>query len=227
MREGPYIAEIASLIGDPARANILGALMAGRALSASELAAAAGVTAQTTSAHLARLTTAGLLVCRPEGRRRYFELSSPAIAELLETLSVVAGPSAGSGPPGATQALREARFCYDHLAGKLGVAIFRALVDANWVALPDGQTSLLTAEGRKGLANIGVDLDRNTRRTFCRTCMDWSEREPHLAGQVGAALADWANARRWIRRAPIGRTIYVTSAGKAGFYDLFGLSWPP
>lgn len=228
-------AETAALIGDPARANMLTALMDGRALTASELARVAGVTPQTASGHLARLTEAGLLAVERQGRHRYHRLASPPIARMLESImSVAVGRGAGESRRTVTvgprdQALRRARTCYDHLAGRLAVAIADRMIERRQIDFsPDG--GAVTEAGTAFLAGLGVDLEsaqanagRRGARVFCRPCLDWSERRPHIAGTIGAALCRACFAKGWLRRADGTRAVTVTPAGRYGFYDAFGL----
>ena len=218
MKDGPSIASIAALIGDPARANILVALMDGRALTVSELAEAAGVTLQTASGHLAKLTEANLLVSEKQGRHRYLRLSGSDVAQVLEQLMSLAQRAGGTrvrtGPNDA--ALREARICYDHLAGEAGVVLFGALAQKGLVA--DGETVALTDSGRAWFERFGIpiaDLERS-RRPVCLHCLDWSERRHHLAGALGSAILDELLRRDWLRRAK-GRTLQFTAMGKKAF----------
>ncbi len=222
MGEASRIAATASLLGDPARANILAALMDGRALTAKELAYAAHVTPQTASGHLARLTEGGLLLVAPQGRHRYYRLASQLVGQMLEGVMAVAGPE----PPRATswrggEALRDARTCYDHLAGRLGVALADALAERGHVTLSaDGGE--VTEAGQRFLDGFGAKPAEG-RRVFCRPCLDWSERRPHLAGRVGAALASRCFELGWIARQRDTRAVAITRAGRAGFHDTFGL----
>jgi DNA-binding transcriptional ArsR family regulator len=215
-------AEIAALAGDPARAGMLHALMDGRALTASELARSAGITPQTASGHLARLTAAGLLTVEKQGRHRYHRLASPAVAQMMESIMRVASdqdcsrPRVVVGPRDA--ALRAARTCYDHLAGRLGVELA-------------SDAGLVTDTGIALLEGIGIDLDslvarRSKRggRLLCRPCLDWSERRPHLAGTVGAALCAHCLADGWIRRVDGTRAVAITPKGQRSFRDAFGVS---
>ena len=222
-------AETAALIGDPARANMLAALMDGRALTAKELAGVAGVTAQTASGHLARLTAAGLLAMERQGRHRYHRLASPAVAQMLESImSVAAGNARDGGGTGGRAArigprdaaLRRARTCYDHLAGQLAVAMADRMTERGQIELsPDG--GAITEDGTHFLRGLGVDLDaastravrRGGGRVFCRPCLDWSERRPHIAGALGAALCTACLAQGWLRRGEGTRAITVTPAG--------------
>jgi DNA-binding transcriptional ArsR family regulator len=223
---GNSIAEIAAAIGDAARANILSALMSGRALTAGELTFAAGVTAQTTSGHLARLTEAGLLAVEKQGRHRYYRLTSREVAEALEALMAVAavGPKRHHPTGPKDEAMRLARTCYDHLAGRLGVAIADALCESGHLRLADG-AGLITGPGEQFLAGLGIVLDGGDKpkRPLCRSCIDWSERRPHLAGRLGAALLDRTLALGWIARSPGSRTVSITAAGERGFARSFDI----
>ncbi|WP_375458738.1 ArsR/SmtB family transcription factor [uncultured Enterovirga sp.] len=231
-------AETAALIGDPARANMLTALMDGRALTASELARHAGVAPQTASGHLARLTTAGLLAMERQGRHRYHRLASASVAQMLESIMAVSADLGGAGANRRKspvvgprdQALRRARTCYDHLAGQIAVAMADRLVERGYIEFTsDG--GALTEAGAVFLHGIGVDLDtasarsagRGSGRVFCRPCLDWSERRPHLAGAVGAALCRTCFDKGWIRRADNTRAVAVTPAGQRSLSETFGL----
>jgi len=222
----PSVAEIASLIGNPARTNILLALMDGRARTASELAYAAGVSPQTTSGHLAKMTEVRLLTPAKQGRHCHFRLASPKIARMLEGIMVVAGDGPQRHRPrwkGDDQ-LRTARTCYDHLAGRLGVALTDVLVQRKHLRLAeDGGT--VTRAGATFLAGFGVSVDDvgKGRRTFCRPCIDWSERRPHLAGALGAALATRFFDLGWLGRMRDSRALQVSGEGERGFAEIFGV----
>jgi DNA-binding transcriptional ArsR family regulator len=224
MRNGPVIAPVAALIGDPARANMLTALMDGRALTVSELAQTAGVTLQTASGHLAKLDTAGLVVAERQGRHRYFRLSGPDVAQALEVLMGIAQRTGAvrirTGP--SDQALREARVCYDHLAGERGVALMQSLTRQEF--LSQDADPLITVSGQKFFSTLGLDIGTLTRgrRRLCRRCMDWSERRAHLGGALGAQLFDLLIARQWARRAE-GRVVVFTTTGLQAFSETFGL----
>ncbi|HYC13257.1 MAG TPA: helix-turn-helix transcriptional regulator [Stellaceae bacterium] len=221
------IAGIAALVGEPARAAMLGVLLDGRALTAAELANAAGVTPQTASSHLARLTAAGLLAVEAQGRHRYHRLAHAEVARLLEGIMQVAAairPAPVVGP--RDQALRTARTCYDHIAGRLGVALADALAEAGHVELSrDG--GIVTESGLAELAGLGVEIDtegRKSKRILCRPCLDWSERRAHIAGAVGAALCARAFEAGWIRRLPNTRALSITPKGIRAFREKFGVS---
>ena len=223
MKEGPVISAVASLIGDPARANMLTALMDGRALTVSELAEAAGVTIQTASGHLAKLDAAGLLKAEKQGRHRYFRLSGSDVGEVLEGLMGLAQRTGAvrvrTGPK--DNALRTARVCYDHLAGEKGVAMLDAMLARG--LMEDADDLRLTREGRAFAAGFGIDVAalEQGRRPLCRSCLDWSERKSHLAGALGAALLDEIVRRGWARR-EVGRVVRFSPDGARRFDAAFG-----
>jgi DNA-binding transcriptional ArsR family regulator len=226
MNDRPYIAEVAALIGDPARANILIALATGQAMTATELSLEAGVSPQTTSAHLAKLLAGGLVKCATQGRHRYYRLAGPEIGTVLEALMVLAvgGPKRRRPPGPRDAAVRQARTCYDHLAGKLGVAITDALVARGH--LKEGEPDYeVTAAGDAFFGELGIQVAplRTNRRHFARPCIDWSERRPHLAGALGAAMAERCFALGWLSRRAEGRTVEVTVPGRRGLRDSLGL----
>lgn len=219
------MAEIAALIGNPARANILLALGDGRALTATELAYAAHVSPQTTSGHLAQLTASGLLSLSKQGRHSYYRLASPLVGRMLEAIMAVAADSAPRRPRWrGDESLRTARTCYDHLAGRLGVALTDALIARGSLILSDDGGEL-TPEGTEFLHDFGINLAaiRQRRRVFCRPCLDWSERRPHLAGAVGAAIATRCFDLGWIARQRDSRALTILPSGHAGFAQVLGV----
>lgn len=225
MKSGPDIVQIAALLGDPARANMLTALMGGKALTAGELAREAGVTAQTASSHLSKLEQGGLLVQRKQGRHRYFALSGTDLAEILEGLMSLAMRAGHhrtrTGPREA--ALRNARVCYDHLAGEMGVALLDGLIAQGVIAAKDESLSL-TPEGEVFMVGFGLDLAglRKSRRSLCRPCLDWSARRSHLGGGLGEALLNRLFELGWARRVEGSRQIDFTASGLAHFNQTFG-----
>ncbi len=227
MNEGPYIAEVASLIGDPARANMLCALLDGRAHTASELALVACVRAPAASAHLAKLVAGGLLTVEKQGRHRYYRIACPEAAAALEALSALA-PSAAPrvrrpGPRDA--AMRHCRTCYDHLAGRVAVDLTEAMIERGW--LVEGEADYdLTDTGRAGLGMLGVETGDPGRRRFASRCLDWSERRAHLGGALGARLLETARAKGWIETLPRSRAVTVTPAGIAAFGGALGVTLP-
>lgn len=215
------LAETAALIGEPARTAILVTLMDGRALTAGELARAAGVTAPTASEHLAKMVQAELLALEAQGRHRYFRLASPAIGGMLEAMMVASSPRpVRTGPRDA--AMRRARVCYDHLAGEIAVAIADSMAARGQIELAsDG--AVLTPAGRDLLSEIGIEIPERTGAVFCRPCLDWSERRHHIAGAVGAALYAASVARNWIRRVEGSRAVTLTPPGRAALERHFGV----
>ncbi len=227
MKAGPDIARVAALVGDPARANMLTALMSGKALTATELAHEAGVTPQTASGHLARLGEGGLVEVTRQGRHRYYHLAGPDVADLLERLMGVAARAGHlrtrTGPRDA--ALREARVCYDHLAGEMGVTLLSVMIMRRWIVTTE-QGLELTAPGAAAMGGFGIDVDalRGKRRPVCRACLDWSARRNHLAGGLGAALLTRMVDLGWVRRLPESRALRFSPTGLAAFTDRFGLA---
>jgi DNA-binding transcriptional ArsR family regulator len=223
----PAVAEVAALVGNPARANILMALIDGRALTASELAYVAGVSPQTTSEHLAKLREANLLSLTKQGRHCYFRLGSPEVARMIESIMVVAadGPRRYRPRWNGDDQLRTARTCYDHIAGRLGVALTDALTRRKHIVLTE-DGGMVTRAGEKHLSSFGIRLDdvRQGRRTFCRPCLDWSERRPHLGGALGAALANRCLDLDWIARIRHSRALKISAKGERGFKEAFGIT---
>lgn len=220
MRDGPHIARIAALIGDPARAEMLSTLMGGQALTATELAGACEVTKQTASAHLAKLLDAQLVSVWPQGRHRYFRLADDDVAQLLEQLMGVAARAGAlrvrTGP--REPALREARVCYDHVAGDRGVALFDSLLKRRLMK-QSAEGLALTSRGEGFFRAFGIDTGElaGQRRPLCRGCLDWSARRQHLGGALGAALLQRVYALRWARRAKDSRVLSFTPAGLAAW----------
>jgi DNA-binding transcriptional ArsR family regulator len=231
------LAAVASLIGDPTRARVLSTLGDGRALPASVLAAEAGVAASTASAHLARLVEAGLLTVRSQGRHRYYQLSGPDVGEALEALAKLAPPAPIRSLKEGTKAhaVRKARTCYDHLAGRLGVAVMGGLIargaigghdgthlaagaTADRLSAPGWDVDYALGEGAGVVfGDLGVDLraliDSPRRRPLLRYCVDWSEQSHHLAGALGAAVLDACTDAGWVRRARASRAVHISADG--------------
>ena len=219
MKDGPDISRIAALMGDPARSNMLLAMLDGRALTAGELAAQAGITKQTASSHLARLLDGGLVAREVQGRHHYYRLGGADVAQALEALLGVSegrtGARTRTGP--RDPALRKARVCYDHLAGELGVLAFDRLL-ADGVLVRRGEVISVSKAGWARLGEIGVAEEglAKSRRPVCKGCLDWSMRRPHLAGQVGTALLERIFDRKWAKRVAGTRVIQFTPSGEAG-----------
>lgn len=225
MKAGPDMAMIASLVGDPARSNMLTALMSGRALTATELAQEAGITAQTASSHLAKLEAGHLVVPEKQGRHRYFRLSGPDVAAVLEGLMGLAARAGHlrvrTGP--ADPGLRRARVCYDHLAGDLGVRMLDSMTEKKLLRTQKGSVGL-TPQGERFIADLGIDLPAlgGTRRPLCKTCLDWSVRRSHLAGSLGAAMLSRFYQLNWAKREKGNRVVTFSPKGTARFNALFG-----
>ena len=226
MTDGPYMAEAASLIGDPARANMLAALMDGRALTATELGVAAGVAPSTASGHLAKLTYGKLVAVTSAGRHRYYRLASPAVANVVEHLMALAidGPARHRPKSRCDEAMARARTCYDHFAGRLGVALADSFAARRHIVLEE-EGGLVTDAGRAFLDDLGVELEisKGSRRAFCRLCLDWSERRWHIGGIVGAALARRCFELGWTERQKQSRAVTITPSGARAFDELFSV----
>lgn len=224
MKEGPDISHIAALIGDPARSNILTALMDGRALTASELAEEAGVGLSTASGHLSKLADADLVTPRKSGRHKYFHLADAEVAGVLEALMGLAARRGATrvrtGPKDAQ--MQVARVCYNHLAGRLGVQMYRSLIARELLA-EDGENVELTEQGREFATGFGIDLAalEQGRTLLCRTCLDWSERRNHLAGSLGRAMLTRMEERGWMKRDGRSRVILMTPKGQQAFDAAF------
>jgi DNA-binding transcriptional ArsR family regulator len=222
MSEGPHLAMLGSIVGDPSRASMLGALMGGMALTAQELAREAGVTPSTASSHLAMLVDRGMLAVLQQGRHRYYRIADSDIAELLEGMMAFRAPGRRPGP--TDPALRRARTCYDHMAGELGVRLFASLIDHGHLALR-GDGIALSPSGETLLRNLGCVVASDAKPA-CRSCLDWSERRSHLGGRAGAALLGLFLERGWVRRGP-GRALTVTPPGTIAIDRHFPLGEGP
>lgn len=224
MKEGPDISLIGALIGDPARANMLTALMSGKALTASELASEAGITLQTASAHLAKLDAARLILPRKQGRHKYFTLADDDVGALLENIMALAAKRGltrtRTGPK--DPALRKARICYNHLAGDLGVALYDGLRSNGWITGAPEDLHL-SPTGIAHFTGMGLDLAaiERPRRPMCKSCLDWSARRSHLAGSLGTALLTYITDMGWASRLPDTRIIQFTPNGEAAFRASF------
>lgn len=224
MKEGPDIALIGALIGDPARANMLTALMGGRALTPTELATHAGITLQTASSHLSKLEAGGLLTQRKQGRHRYYQLAEDEVGLMLENLmGFAASRGMNRHRPGPKDpALRKARVCYNHLAGDYGVRMLDSLIAAKQIEVA-GDDLALTDAGQIRIEALGINYAslKKSRRPICRTCLDWSERRSHLAGSLGEALLTLLIDKGWAKRENNSRAIRFTDSGEKAFSDLF------
>lgn len=224
MKEGPNIAHVATLIGDPARANMLTVLMSGQALTVSELAEEAGVTIQTASSHLSKLEAGGLLRPRKQGRHKYFSLANDEVAHVLEGLMGLAAGAGHlrkrTGPKDAQ--LREARVCYNHLAGDMGTQMFDSLMARGHLVLQGGHLAL-TESGSEFATDFGIDLDelRKARAPLCRECLDWSARRSHLAGSLGRAFLTRFEEQGLAKRSQNSRVVSFSTPGVAEFSRLF------
>src|SRR5436853_5228569 len=226
MITGPIIAEIAALVGDPARATMVSALLDGRALTASELAIAARITPQTASTHLGKLTEAGLLSVVRNGRHRYFRLASPTVADMIDGIVAVALQERPRYRPLSREAraLTAARICYDHLAGRLSVDLTDSFVAREYVVLDD-EAAEITRAGSRFFTKFGIEVPtlRSTRRHFCRLCLDCTERRPHIAGVVGAAITKRYFDLGWMERLERSHAVIGTPSGRRGFQKTFGI----
>jgi DNA-binding transcriptional ArsR family regulator len=222
MITGPIIAEVAALVGDPARATMMSALLDGRPLSATELAAAARITPQTASAHLAKLTEAGLLLVVCTGRHRFFRIASPTVAHMMDGIVAVALQKRPKYRPLSREAraLSAARICYDHLAGRLSVDLIDSFVARQYLVFEGTEAAEITTAGVRFFKKFGVDLSAH-RST--RLCLDWTERRPHLAGTLGAALTRRYHDLGWMDRMKRSHAVIVTPVGRQGFQKTFGV----
>jgi DNA-binding transcriptional ArsR family regulator len=224
----PNIAFVANLLADPSRAAMCLALAGGEARPAGELAARAGVSAQTASNHLAKLIAGRILRVEQQGRWRYYRLAGADVGHAVEALAVVAPPLpqavAVDGMAADARRLKNARTCYSHLAGRLGVAVADALIAERWLE-DDGRRYRLTPTGTRSLHALGIDVPERPAQAPARRCLDWTERRPHVAGPVGTALAKVAFDRGWVRRLRGTRAVAVTPPGRAQLEKVFNLRW--
>jgi DNA-binding transcriptional ArsR family regulator len=223
----PDLAALAALLADSTRARFCLALLDGRAWTAGELAAHAGVAASTATEHLNLLVSGGLLAEERQGRHRYVRLAGQETAELIENMAALAPRRAAPARSPLSvanrdKALARGRTCYDHLAGTLGVSITDAMTDRGLISWDSGL--VLTATGSAWLDRLGVEVSARTRRPPVRSCLDWTERRPHLAGSVGAGLCGLAFASGWVRRIGTGRAVALTEAGERALRDELGLT---
>jgi DNA-binding transcriptional ArsR family regulator len=221
------LAEIGALLGDPARAAILEALIDGRALTAKELAFRARVTAQTASLHLRKLSEANLLTPLNQGRHRYFRIAGPLVAQMMESMGAVAAvhsPPRYRRPGPKDEQLRDARMCYDHLAGRLAVDLAQALSDRGFVRL-EAEGGEITPAGIAFFEGLGLLLQTEGRahRTLCKPCLDWSERRFHIGGFLGAALARHCQEQGWMERLRDSRAVVIAAEGRRALLAEFGL----
>lgn len=223
MKEGPDISLIGSLIGDPARANILTALMCGKALTATELSLEAGVTKQTASAHLKKLEDAQLISQTKNGRHKYYMIADQDVADIIEAISGLAAKRGllrvHTGPK--DEALRKARVCYNHLAGDLGVQMYDQMIAKHYL-VEQGEGLGITPKGTAFIGDFGIDLSPliQKKRPMCKSCLDWSSRRSHLAGSLGTAMLDRFFQLGWARRKDGSRIVHFTVAGEKEFQKL-------
>ncbi len=228
MNDEPDVARIASLLADPARARILRTLIDGTMRPAGELAYAGNISAQSASAHLAKLVDAGLLSLEAQGRHRYFRIASAEVADAIESLGSLSmavrprNPRSPAIPKPAPVQFLHARTCYDHLAGEIAVEVCEAMLKARWMTA-EGRDFRVTRLGEKRLVALDVDLAaaRRSRRAFARACVDLTQRRPHLGGALGAALLDLYIARGWVLRTQRSRAVSITPRGSEAFGKLF------
>jgi DNA-binding transcriptional ArsR family regulator len=227
LKDGPIIAPVAALAGDPARANMLVALCGGKALTASELANEAGITAQTASSHLAKLENGGLITRVKQGRHAYFRLANHDVALMIETIMGVAARAGHlrTRPGPSDPAMRKARVCYDHLAGEMGVEMLDGLVRHGHIANSKDALTL-TRKGEGFLREFGIEVEAldSKRRPLCRSCLDWSMRRAHLAGSLGGALLDKFYNLDWAKRDRKSRAVIFSPRGEKKFREAFRIS---
>lgn len=219
-------AAVAKSLASDVRSTMIAHLLDGRAMTAGELARASGVLPPAASAHLAQLAATGIVSVTVQGRNRYFRIADASTAEALEALAQICPKKTGRSLRGALddEAQANARMCYDHIAGRLGVEILDAMQSRQWL-LPAAQGFDVGPQGRSGLRSLGIDTDmvRSQRRRFARECVDWTERRPHLAGALGASLATALLTRQWLRRTSRRRGLDITPDGAAALGELLGV----
>jgi DNA-binding transcriptional ArsR family regulator len=225
---GSPVSELAAAIAEPARTRMLYCLMDGHARTSTELAVVAEVSPSTASVHLARLKAQHLVKVTTQGRYRYYSLEGPNVAAALEALTVLAGAPRTEFSPSTPPRLRAARTCYDHMAGAVAVALNRRFLDEHWLVEAAGEDYTLTDVGAKTFVAAGVDLDaaRAQRRRFACACLDWSERQPHVAGALGAAFLKTALKRRWVVKDLDSRALRLTHTGRKELHAHFGVQAP-
>ncbi|HEX6922317.1 MAG TPA: winged helix-turn-helix domain-containing protein [Bacillales bacterium] len=226
MQTNPNLAEAASLLGDSSRSAILTALMDDRFHTATELSYMAGIQPQTASFHLAKLAKAKWITMEKHGRHHYYRLAGKEVAEILESFLTLSRPSEIRSLKQSSQmkALRSGRTCYDHLAGELGVKLTRTLLELGYIEKEE-RDFVVTAQGEQFFTDFGLNLTqlRKKRRAFSRACLDWSERQHHLAGALGSGLTKQLLDLQWIEKVPAGRAVKVTELGHAGLNKVFGI----
>ncbi|PMN68517.1 ArsR/SmtB family transcription factor [Enterovibrio norvegicus] len=221
----PNIATIAGLIGEETRAAMLMALMSGKALTATELAIEADITAQTASSHLNKLVDGELLIVRKQGRHKYFQLANRHVADLLEQILTLSASHASTTQTGPSDPhLKYARICYDHLAGEIGVSLYRILAEQE-VIMDQASHTALTPKGERFFSDLGIDIEgmKKQRRPVCKSCLDWSERQNHLAGSLGQYILSHALQKQWAYQSPGTRIIQFSDTGLAAFLSRYTL----
>jgi len=227
MNAEPDLPRIAATVGDPRRIQMLVLLMEGRALRAKELALGTSIEPATATSHLKRLLDDGLVACTAQGRHKYFRLASEHVAQLVETLMRVAPQRAAPARPATPEPIRQARYCYDHLAGSLGTGLLAMMLNKRWLvpqAGADANMLEVSARGIRSISAMGIDVEeaQRRRRQFACRCLDWSERQDHLGGALGAALAERFTTQNWIVRKKHSRVVQITTTG-AGELGRIGL----
>jgi len=226
MQVGPDVAAAAALLGDPARAAMIALLVSGDAYPATVLAASAGISAQTASAHLAKLAAGGIVVSTKSGRHRLYRLGTHKVADAFEALSAISSvrPIRSLHQSDESKAMNTARMCYDHLAGFVGVSVADELVRSGALTRRD-RSYVVTRRGRSWLSDFGVDIESvaMSKRKFATQCLDWSERRPHVGGALGASLADRMLNAGWFTRRRTNRSLIVTESGWSALNARFGI----